>query len=187
MRHYILILFYLFLWTNIGTIAEPTSSKQDSKKEAAHYFKNKKELAQYKESKNAPYGWRPLHYAAMSGYLSVVKYLVTIEKMDINDTNDFDDSDSDFKLFDSFSPLHYGVWGDRIAVVNYLIAAGATVDIRDNINRTPLHYAAFLGSKKLCEILLKAGAQKDAQDDEGKSPLDLANEMNHQAVMTYLQ
>ena len=73
-----------------------------------------------------------IHYAAMGGLESVIKYLIELD--------DF------FHLnkpgFEGQTPLHYACWKGQLSVVKYLISAGAKVTIGDNSGCTPLHKAA---------------------------------------------
>jgi len=61
--------------------------------------------------------------------------------------------------------------GDRIDLINMLIAKGLPIDARDEAGMTPLHYAAQNGQRALCHVLLTGGAAVDATEMLGRTPL----------------
>jgi len=76
-------------------------------------------------------------------------------------------------------PLHSGVAGGNIEVVEALLTAGAEVEVRQEGGFTPLMGAAAGGSEAMVRRLLEAGADKGARTDDGQSALDLAREHDH--------
>merc|ERR1719428_2269950 len=58
--------------------------------------------------------------------------------------------------------------------VQTLVGAGATVDIRNDDERTPLHLAASLGLVPMIEVLVDLKADLASRDIDGRTPLHLA-------------
>jgi hypothetical protein len=65
------------------------------------------------------------------------------------------------------------------AVVLEVLAAGAKIDIRDDLGRTPLHLAAGENKVEILRELLKAGADIEAVSDAGETPLIEAARWGH--------
>ena len=59
--------------------------------------------------------------------------------------------------------LHSAAEKKQLEAVNLLIAAGATVDARDNLARTPLYLAASAGAEDIVKVLLERGADCNAR------------------------
>ena len=64
--------------------------------------------------------------------------------------------------------------GNRLAIVEQLIAAGSDVNARMKDGRTPLHFASGFGVVDAVPVLLKAGAVVDSRDEDGNTPLFVA-------------
>jgi ankyrin repeat protein len=77
------------------------------------------------------------------------------------------------------SPLHSGVAGGSLEVVEALLAAGATAEVRQEGGFTPLMGAAAGGSEEMVRRLLDAGADVAARTDAGETSLDLARQHHH--------
>jgi ankyrin repeat protein len=60
------------------------------------------------------------------------------------------------------------------ALVESLLAKGASVTARDDLNRTALHAACDKGKGEAVALLIAQGADLDAQDDLGEAPLGRA-------------
>lgn len=58
--------------------------------------------------------------------------------------------------------------------VEYLLARGAQINVRDINGRTALRYAVHRGHEEACSILLKRGAAIGIEDDNGLTPIELA-------------
>ena len=69
------------------------------------------------------------------------------------------------ELFDDLgrAPLHYAVEGQHYKAVEWLLAAGASVNSHDeeHIGETPLCYAAQSDYPELVDLLLRKGADSD--------------------------
>ena len=79
-------------------------------------------------------------------------------------------------------PLHSGVAGGSLEVVEALLAAGADVQARQERGFTPLMGAAARGSEEVVRALLEAGADKAATNDDGKTALDFAREHEYEGL-----
>ena len=65
--------------------------------------------------------------------------------------------------------------GNRLAIVQQLVAAGADVNARMKDGRTPLHFASGFNVPDAVPLLVKAGATVDARDEDGNTPLFVAS------------
>lgn len=78
----------------------------------------------------------------------------------------------------------------HLQVVEYLLANGADVEIRDlyngKPNNTPLHVAAGNGHKRVVELLLAKGASVNAVDQFGRTPLHTAVSRGFRSVIDVL-
>jgi peptidoglycan/LPS O-acetylase OafA/YrhL len=70
------------------------------------------------------------------------------------------------------SPLGWAVIGDRPAVIDELLEAGADPSARYRDRNTALHTAAFFGRAEAAARLLAAGADINARNVYGETPLD---------------
>ena len=118
----------------------------------------------------------PLHFAAKSGSVDAVRFLVEDAKLGVNAM------DNAGKL-----PLSYAVLGNHIEVVEYLLSKGAEVNGQ---GMTPLMIAGSWGHVELIELLVARGAKPDLQtgDLENMTALHIDVEANrHVAAAVLLQ
>ena len=84
------------------------------------------------------------------------------------------------------SGLHYAMQHNHLEVVEFLLAKGADVNIRepeeDGKKWTPLMEAARTASSEIARILIDKGADINAKDTEGKTPLIIAAEFGNAEV-----
>ncbi|MBX9830318.1 ankyrin repeat domain-containing protein [Candidatus Babeliales bacterium] len=115
-----------------------------------------------------------LHNAACKNDLEWVKKLVLEQKANVNGT-----------CFSGWvTPLQNVVArpnpfaAERKAVLEFLVAQGAWVNIHDNLGWTPLHWAALCGGVEIVQLLLDAGALIDAVGTNGQNntPLHVAKD-----------
>ncbi|MDR3285218.1 MAG: ankyrin repeat domain-containing protein [Holosporales bacterium] len=82
-----------------------------------------------------PDGGTPLHYAALFGFIEIVKVLLTAN------------ANKDAKDNYGLTPLHYG--HEKTEVVKVLLAAGASRNVEDNYGCTPRDRARSASEKRL--------------------------------------
>ncbi|CAM9793284.1 unnamed protein product [Ectocarpus sp. 6 AP-2014] len=74
------------------------------------------------------------------------------------------------------SPLHKVSGESNVAVIDQLVAAGASVNgIADRFGRTPLHCACTGDCPEAVVSMLRHGARVDVKDDAGDTPLHAAS------------
>ena len=123
------------------------------------------------------YGATCLMYAARNGHTETVRYLVSLEDMDLMIIN------------------HSGVYGftalhcaakNYPEVVQVLIDVGADIETKDENGRSPLHKASCSGALDVVKMLVEAGAEVCATDNEGDTCLTLAARNGHAETVRYL-
>jgi 7,8-dihydropterin-6-yl-methyl-4-(beta-D-ribofuranosyl)aminobenzene 5'-phosphate synthase len=107
-----------------------------------------------------PVAAQDIHDAARHGDLARVKTLISNDQKLVNSKNDH-----------GFTPLHFAALSGSREVVQFLLAKGAEVDIRDINARTPLFFAARRGNLELCRLLLEKGAAVNARNKYDRTPL----------------
>jgi ankyrin repeat protein len=70
------------------------------------------------------------------------------------------------------TPLHWAARHGHLEVARGLIANGASVDVRDTLQRTPLHLA--VQNEDMIRFLVNVGADVNATDALANTPLHLA-------------
>ena len=106
-----------------------------------------------------PRGFTPLHIAAMHGYHSVAKLLVT-QNADVN-ARDCNGS----------TPLHIALCHGIVTLVTLLVENGAKINQGSFNSSTPLHSAAAcLATSSFC-TLLDLGADVFAKNDKNMTTL----------------
>ena len=149
-------------------------------------------------------GVTALHFAAYNGHLSVVQYLVgagaDLEatgkgkgRMEFHWTAG-GDHELVQSLFDAltaasndrWTALHFAAQAGHLAVVEFLVGAGADLEATSNNRWTALHWAAIEGHLAVVKYLVGQGLSVTATDNNGKKPRDLAEDEGHGAVVNYL-
>lgn len=124
-----------------------------------------------------PEGFTPLGLAAFFGQLDAVKVLLENgAALDASDKSRF-----------ANTALDAAVAANHADVVRALLAAGASVNVRDSVRATPLHKAAQHGNAEVVRMLLEGGADVTAVRDGGKTPLADALDKGHAGVAQILR
>lgn len=120
------------------------------------------------------FGHTALFYAASSGKLPLVKWLISncadIDT-DYSDRDDVAPRDGDLGIF---TPLQIAAFKGHEDIVNFLVECNASLSGASRNGKTALHFASSQNHKNIVKILLEGGADAHACDDEGKTPVDLA-------------
>ena len=109
-------------------------------------------------------GLSPLHIAADTGNLAMVKILLDVESVNVNlQTRDR-----------ANTALHFAAEGGNIDIIKILLKNGADNSIRNKKGQIPLHLGARSQSGECIELLLKSGSDVLAKDNESRTPLHTA-------------
>ncbi|RLN91855.1 hypothetical protein BBJ28_00015878 [Nothophytophthora sp. Chile5] len=121
------------------------------------------------------FGHTPLFYAASSGHLPLVKWLISNGAdidTDYSDRSDIAPREGDQGIF---TPLQIACFKGHEAVASFLVECNAELSGTRRNGKTPLHFASVENHPAIVKLLLEAGADVHACDDEGKTPVDVAN------------
>jgi len=144
----------------------------------------------------------PLYYAALCGFLDLVKHLAVKYPQHVNAIGGF----HEFPLVVALSRTHFRVaevlleHGGSVDVrgrgeettlhkiiraneesldaVQFLLERGADVNARREDLWTPLHLAVDIGEVKMARVLIEHHADVNSQSDEGLTPLHLLSRQN---------
>lgn len=102
----------------------------------------------------------PLHYAASSGNLEVVEYLIRSgAKRDVSSGM-------------GQQPVHCAAQQGQARVIKYLLEFGADIQAQNVDGCSPLHMAAQNGQAEMVQLLLDLGALINAEDKGRRRPVD---------------
>jgi hypothetical protein len=121
----------------------------------------------------------PLHIAAYSGNLEVVRILIEYDPANINARDEAGET-----------PLHWPSRGDNIkdgSVFRLLLEHGADVNAQSQIGRTPLHVASLMGKLEVVRLLLEHGADVEAKGNDGMTALEEAAVRGHDEIVKLLR
>eukprot|EP00873_Tetraselmis_striata_P042344 jgi/Tetstr1/462608/TSEL_007593.t1 len=151
-------------------------------------------------------GRRPLHVAAASGHVPLIKYLITEEGAQVNVKDNF----GCVPLFDAVSNNHplaaevlrsFGarlllrdtgctlcnlVLEGGIDTLRLYLENGANPNCGDYDMRTPLHIACAEGMLSTVKLLLSFNANPHIRDRFGTTPLDEAKKLSTDLVAVYM-
>ena len=119
-------------------------------------------------------GTRPLHHAAYSNRIEIVKYLL--------------DNGAEINAVQVGGPTALGqaTFRGNSDVVKYLLDKGANPDLGDEKGATPLHHAAYAGNMELVKLLISHNANVNLQQKDGGTPLSHSSIRKHNEVAKYL-
>ena len=120
-------------------------------------------------------GEAPIHIAIANGHLSIVRYLIEKQGVDIELIGIYNKT-----------PLLYACENNQLQIVEYLISKGANIEARDQKQGTPLHYACINNCYPLVEYLISKSAPIEAKDNEIKTSLHYACERDFLQIVTFL-
>jgi ankyrin repeat protein len=126
------------------------------------------------------YGRNPLHGAANSGNLEVVRKLIEYNPAYINAG---DEGGQRPLLFASAGGRHF----KDCSVHQLLLEHGADINVQDQLGDTPLHWASFNGVLKVVHLLLERGADIEVKNDEGKTAWQDSADRGHDEVVELLR
>ncbi|XP_032085669.1 ankyrin repeat domain-containing protein 23-like isoform X2 [Thamnophis elegans] len=75
-----------------------------------------------------------------------------------------------------YTALHYASRNGHYDICHFLLAHGASCNVRTHGGATPLHRAAYCGHTAIAKLLLGHGADPAAMDDDGKTSLHKVSE-----------
>ena len=117
----------------------------------------------------------PLHAAAYSGHLHVVKFLREKYSLELNSRDHL-----------GWTPLNRAAYGGFVNVVSYLLDEGADMNTKHIAGGSPIHNAAEKGHIECVMVLHKRGAKLDVKDDNEDTPLTLACVEGHRDCVEYM-
>ncbi|KAG2211706.1 hypothetical protein INT47_008803 [Mucor saturninus] len=83
---------------------------------------------------------------------------------------------------DGSTPLIYASCFGKLEVVQYLLQAGAKVDVQDKIGWTALMWATTNGHSQIVKLLLESSASSDTKSISGRTIFDLVDVENQKMV-----
>ena len=128
-------------------------------------------------------GTNPLHAAAYSGNLEVIRILIEYDHVDINAR----DGHGSTPLFWASTGRHF----KDGSVLRLLLEHGADINVQNQFGSTPLHLASFMASFKgalgVVRLLLEHGADIEARRNDGETALQVAARYGRDEVVELLR
>jgi hypothetical protein len=124
-------------------------------------------------------GRNPLHAAAYSGNLEMVRILMEYNPADINARDE-----------DGLTPLSWASARYNLkdgSVHQLLLEHGADINTQDQFGGTPLYYASSREALEVVRVLLEHGADVEVKDIDGKTALQRAAEEGYDEVVELLR
>jgi ankyrin repeat protein len=123
-------------------------------------------------------GINPLHAAAYSGNLEVVRILIECVPAHVNAMSEYG------------SPLHWASDTPNFndgSVIRLLLEHGADINAQDGDPGTPLHGASKFGRLETVRLLLEHGADVEVKNNGGKTALQVAADSGYDKVVELLR
>ena len=124
-------------------------------------------------------GRNPLHGAAYSGKLEVVRILIEYDPAYINARDEYGQT-----------PLDLASTGHNFkdgSVFQLLLEHGAVINVQDQDGWTPLHTASRYGALEVVRLLLELGADVEVKNNYGETALQFAADKGHDEVVKFLR
>ncbi|XP_003486678.1 ankyrin repeat domain-containing protein 49-like [Bombus vosnesenskii] len=80
---------------------------------------------------------------------------------------------------DGYTPLHRACYGNHVAIVEYLLQAGAKIDAKTMDEWQPLHSACCWNNVECAMVLIANGADINARSKGDQTPLHLVSASSH--------
>jgi ankyrin repeat protein len=125
------------------------------------------------------WGTNPLHHAAYSGNLEVVRILIEYDPAYINARD-----------VTGGTPLDWASRGHNFkdgSVLRLLLEHVAVINVQSQSGWTPLHTASLFGALEVVRLLLEHGADVEAKTNNGETALQVAAENGHDEVVKLLR
>lgn len=117
----------------------------------------------------------PLHYAAMLGYIDIVKYFIDYDAKIINKQDTQGDT-----------ALHIAAELNQLEIVKLLIENNANPNLENKKGKTPLMKASSKGNEKIVKYLLDHNADPNHENKKGESALIFASSCGHETIVKLL-
>ena len=111
-------------------------------------------------------GTHPLHAAAYSGNLEVIRKIIDYDPTYINVREEAGNT-----------PLHWASLGDHFnggSVLRLLLDHGVDINMQNRSGWTPLHLASHYRALEVVRLLLEHGADVEVKDNDGQTALQVA-------------
>ena len=125
----------------------------------------------------APSEWTPLHFAAFSGNVDCVRFLL----------DQGADPHRRAMVSSKITPLAAAMFTRRFETTQMLLDRGADPLVRVRGGFSAMHEAALLNETRLVQLLFDRGAELDSRTDQGETPLDIAISKDHTEVTALLR
>ncbi|MGQ0764385.1 MAG: amidohydrolase family protein [Gemmatimonadota bacterium] len=83
--------------------------------------------------------------------------------------------------------LNYAAINNRVQAVRFLVARGASLNLRNGTGFTPANHAAESGAAEALAVLITAGADLSIADNQGRKPIDTARLRGHQRAVQVIE
>ncbi|KAJ1665576.1 phosphate system positive regulatory protein pho81 [Coemansia sp. RSA 1646] len=111
-------------------------------------------------------GIHPIHVAARSGYVEILRLL-------LQHSAPVDVVDKDL----GWTPIFYAASEGHAEIIRILLEAGANAKAVDEVGHTPAYYASYEGHSNCADVLLEAKPKKtESNDDRGTSDIRKPND-----------
>ncbi|XP_046558389.1 kinase D-interacting substrate of 220 kDa-like [Haliotis rubra] len=122
-------------------------------------------------------GCNILHWACRGGSIEMVKYILSMEGMGVND-----------KGTDGTTPVVSAAWRGHKDVVEFLVSLGADMSVVDDLGETILHWAAQGGNVEMVKYILSQNiVDVDTRSKMGQTAADIAQVWDHKDVVKLLR